>query len=406
MRARTLAFGMALGLVAASCDDGDTNTAHDSGTEEDHGSSNTSDTRGNTDDVTSSTDTMDHNAEAGTGSSAASTETSGNDASAEVAFASIPNPALIVANGGNETVTVIDPSTMTVVGTVSVMEGMHPHHLGISPDKTRVLITATSADLSVGHGASAHEGHGAAASTMVYQLDVTSGQFRDVVTIEATAHNALFTPDGETVVLGMMEHGMIVGYDSATFVESFTADGFEMPLEVTPTASGTLLIAESGASRVALFDLATRATLTTFEVGPVPVAAWASGGPNYFVSVEEGMQVKHLVEGDEGVTFDGHTIELEGMPGQAILTPNGNELWVAVEDRGVIATFDAITHESTGEFSAGTKPHGIAFEPDGSRAFVTDEDGGKLLVVTVADRSIASEVALGGKPNGVVWLSK
>jgi hypothetical protein len=76
---------------------------------------------------------------------------------------------------------------------------------------------------------------------------------------------------------------MIVGHEGTTFTETFAADGFDMPLEVTPTGVGSLLVAESGASRVALFDLAARTITTRFDVGAVRVAAWASGGSNYFV---------------------------------------------------------------------------------------------------------------------------
>lgn len=320
-------------------------------------------------------------------------------------FASIPSSALVIANGGSGVISIFDPETLEVVGSLPVMEGMHPHHVSVSPDKARVLITATSADLSAGHGGAADHG-GATASTMVYLLDLSTRELQDVIAVDATAHNAAFTRDGETIVLGMMEHGMIVGHDATTFAEVFTADGFEMPLEVTPTHDGAVLVAESGASRVALFDLPSRKTLARFDVGDVPVAAWASGGTDYFVSVEGGMQIKHLVEDDTTITMDAHTIDLGGMPGQAVLTPDGNELWVAVEDLAALAVFDATTHEKLGELAAGVKPHGIAFEPNGKRAFVTDEDGGKLLVIDVAARKVANEVALGGKPNGVAWLSR
>lgn len=324
-------------------------------------------------------------------------------------FASIPTPALLVANGGSQTVSIIDPTTLTVVDSISVRSGMHPHHVSVAPDGTRVLITATSTDLSGGHGGGAGgggHGGGHGSGTMVYQLDLASRELRDVLSVDATAHNAAFTRDGATVALGMMEDGKVVGYDASTFTETFSASGFSMPLEVTPTATGALLIAESGASRVALFALDSQTTTARFEVGPVPVAAWASGPSTYFVSVEEGKQVRRLTEADTGITLDQRAIDPGGAPGQAVLTPNGQELWVAVEDRGVVAIFDPITHAKLTEVAAGTKPHGIVFDPSGQRAFVTDEDGGRLLVINVATRTLASEISVGGKPNGIAWLER
>ncbi|MEO8182410.1 MAG: hypothetical protein ABI895_26535 [Deltaproteobacteria bacterium] len=346
---------------------------------------------------------------------ACSSEHGGHDPSADAGtvgeggggtFASIPNPALVVANGGTGTVHIIDPTTLAVVSSVSAGLGLHPHHVAVAPDKTAVLITATSADLSEGHGGEHGGGHGAAATTFVYRIDVASREMKKAITVDAIAHNAAFTPDGNLIVLGMMEHGTVAAYNAATFAEVFSTPGFQMPLEVTPTSVGVLLVAESGASRIAAFDIASRSVTSTFDVGSTPVAAWASGGPNYFVSVEGGRAVRHLVEGDTNVTLDSHSLDPGGIPGQAVLTPNGTELWVAVEDRALVAIFDASTHAKLSEFAAGTKPHGVAFEPSGARAFVTDESGGRVLVVDVAGRQVTSEIAVGGKPNGIAWIAR
>lgn len=331
----------------------------------------------------------------------------GGDASDDAgtsARGSVPSPALVIANGGDATLSIVDPSTLAVVETLAVETGLHPHHLGVSPDGSRVLVTATSTDLSLGHGG-AHAGHGAAASTTVYLLDAAEGTLRNVIAVDATAHNAAFTPDGSTIVLAMMEHGMVAGYDATTFTEVFSVTGFNMPLEVTPTANGDLLVAESGAGTIATVDVAARTVTNRFDVGAVPVAAWASGGDDYFVSVEEGMRVRHLIATSDEVELDAHEMDPQGMPGQAILNPDATELWVAVEDRGVVVVFDASTHEKLAEIEAGSSPHGIAFDPSGERAFVTDQGGSEVLVIDAQARTTSSIIEVGTKPNGIVWLA-
>lgn len=329
------------------------------------------------------------------------------DGGSDNSLATIPNPALVVAVGGEGVVSVVDPASLRVVDTVPVEAGMHPHHLGLSPDHSRVIITAPSADLSMGHGGG-HTGsaHGSGATTMVYLLDVKARTLRDVIDVDATVHNAAFTPDGATIVLSMMEHGMVVGYDSKTFKEAFNVTGFEMPLEVTPTASNALLVAESGGGKVSVVDLGTREIGMRFDVGATPVAAWASGGDDYFVSVEEDMKVRHLVAKSTGVNLDSHVIDPMGMPGQAILSPDRKELWLAVEDRGVVLVFDGSTHAQLAEISAGTSPHGVAFDPSGTRVFVTDQGSTQLLVIDTKSRSISDRVEVGSKPNGIVWLER
>lgn len=322
-------------------------------------------------------------------------------------FEVIPDPAIIVANGGAGTISVIDPTTLMVASTVTVEHGMHPHHISVSPDGGRVLISATSADLSGGHGGGGHGAHGGeGARTTVYQLDVAARALRPVLSIDATAHNAAFSADGTTIALAMLEHGMIAGYDAATFEERFTATGFVMPLEVTPTRGGGLLVAESSAGRVAHYDVAAGEVTERFDTGATTVAAWATGESSYYVAAEEGQRLTHLVDGMSGVEGDGHSIELGGMPGQAALTPDGRELWVAVEDTGVVAVFDGVTHAPITEIAAGTKPHGITFDPSGTRAYVTDETGGRLIAFAVDTHSEIGRIDLGGKPNGIAWLGR
>src|SRR6185312_10811803 len=118
-------------------------------------------------------------------------------------------------------------------------------------------------------------GHGSgAARTVIYRLDTATAELKNIIEVAATAHNAAFTPDGSGIVFGMMEHGMLAVHDATTFAERFTATGFEMPLEVTPAGGQFILVAESGASRIAELDLTARSVVNRFEVGAVPVAAW------------------------------------------------------------------------------------------------------------------------------------
>lgn len=319
----------------------------------------------------------------------------------------IPDPAIIVANGGAGTITIIDPATLTVASTVAVAHGMHPHHISVSPDGGRVLISATSADLSAGHGGGGHDAHGGeGARTAVYQLDIASRELREVLSIDATAHNAAFSADGTTIALAMMEHGMIAGYDAVTFEQRFTATGFVMPLEVTPTRGGGLLVAEPSTGQVAHYDIAAGEVTARFDTGETTVAAWATGEASYYVAAEEGQRLTHLVDGMSGVESDGHAIDLDGMPGQAALSPDGAELWVALEDTGLVAVFDGITHAPIAEIPAGTKPHGIIFDPSGSRAYVTDETGGRLIAFDAETGAEVGRIDLGGKPNGIAWLGR
>jgi YVTN family beta-propeller protein len=165
-------------------------------------------------------------------------------------------------------------------------------------------------------------------------------------------------------------------------------------------------VAESSTGHIARIDPARRAVVDRTYVGDTPVAAWASGGHSYFVSVEGSRRVWHFEEGAGVVSTDSHQIDPKGVPGQVIIRPGTQEVWIAVEDRGVVAIFDSVSHATIAEFSAGAKPHGIVFTPDGSRAFVTDEGAGRVLVIDGATRTISRELPVGDKPNGIAWFAR
>ena len=315
---------------------------------------------------------------------------------------SIPSPALVITNGSGS-IAIVDPQSSKIVSTLDVAEGLHPHHIGRSPDGARLLVSATSTDLSLGHGSGGHAGHsGGDTRTVIYRLEIATGELKNIIEVEATAHNAAFTPDGSGIAFSMMEHGMIAVHDASTFDERFNATGFEMPLEITPAGGELILVAESGAARVAALDLASRAVVDRFDVGAVPVAAWATDDANFFVSSEESTDMRHLTEGSAGLALDEHVIDAGGIPGQAVRVPNKQELWVAIEDKGLVAIFDASTHARIHEIAMGVKPHAIAFDPAGTKAYVTDEESGKLFIVDATTHAVASEIELGGKPNAVV----
>lgn len=318
-------------------------------------------------------------------------------------FSQLPPQALIIANGGTGEVQIIDPATLSLVSKLSVMSGMKPHHFGRSPDGKKLLVTATSGDLSAGHNGAGHSG-GGTATTMVYQLDIAGKTLRDIFSVDATGHNAAYTRDGKSIVIGMAEHGMVSIRDAATLVETSSANGLGSPLEVTPTGLDSLLVAESSSGKIAVVTLANRTVTARFDVGATPVAAWPAANGNYFVSSEAAMKIWRLNETNGTIQLDARVLDPGGMPGQVVMSPDGKEIWAAVEDRQVLVVFDAVSHAKLAEIPAGVKPHGLAFQPTGAKIFVTDEGGGKVLVVDVATRVVTAEIITGGAPNGIVWV--
>lgn len=324
-----------------------------------------------------------------------------DDSSDRTSLGVIPNPALIVANGGAGLVQIINPATGTVVATAPVDDEFYPHHLSISHDGAHVLMTATGTDLSGGHGG----GHGGgAAGSRVYRIDTATGEFTKVLSLDATVHNAAFLGESDDFALCQAEHGMVHVYDGNSLEQVWSAAVGSMPLEATSTHDGNLIVvANSGDASVSVVDVAARAVSRTVPVGQTPVAAWLSVDGSFHVSNEDGGTLSML---NGALSEVSATIDVMGVPGQAFETPDGSELWVAIENRGVVGIYDAATHTLHHEISVGAKPHGIAFNTSGSVAYVTNETSGKVHVIDVATRQVLSDLTVGGKPNGVVFLDR
>ena len=326
-----------------------------------------------------------------------------DDTTRRTSLGVIPNPALLVANGGAGIVQVIDLVAGTVVATAPVDEEFYPHHLSASHDGAYVLMTATDTDLSGGHGGG-HGGHGESAASRVYRIDTATGEFIKVLSLDATVHNAVFLGESDDFALCQNEHGMLHVYDGDTHEQIWSAAVGSMPLEATPTHDGSLVVvANSGDATVSVVDVAARAVSRTIPVGQTPVAAWLSADGSFHVSNEEGGTLSML---NGGLSEVSATIDVMGVPGQAFETPDGSELWVAIEDRGVVGIYDATTHVLHHEIPVGAKPHGIAFNTSGSVAYVTNETSGKVHVIDVATRQVLRDFTVGGKPNGVVFLDR
>ncbi|HEU5057973.1 MAG TPA: YncE family protein [Kofleriaceae bacterium] len=314
---------------------------------------------------------------------------------------------IFVVDGGDASLTVIDPATDEVVGRIQILDAAFPHHVYASPDRRRLAVSIPGVDLSMGHhhgGEGGHGGHQADGGVQgsVLVLDSSTGETLASTWLPEMNHNAAFSPDGTEVWTTQMgEVGSALALAVATLDtidEESTGSG---PSEVTFSADGRrAFVANTHAASVVALDVATRERVGTVLVGDAPVGAWPGDDNVMYVDCEASQDVYAIDAASLEVLF---RIPLGFTPGMSLKAPSG-EIWATDSDAGRVVFYSPDDRLEAGEVATGAGAHAIAFSGDGARAYITNQEADTVTVVDVATHEAIGTIAVGSKPNGILYL--
>jgi YVTN family beta-propeller protein len=348
--------------------------------------------------------------------------------------------AVYVVNGESSTISVIDLASNKVTRTIdlvsldSSMFGgmmdmgvaiMWPHHINLSPDKSKLAIALPGMDFSIGNGIMqksetsgiADDSHsqdhnvnsiGNSYNDMPMQgkiiiLDAVTGNLLKVLSLEGIPHNAVFSPDGEELWTAlMMTKGKIQVFDANTYQLLHTIPVGQMPAEVTFSDDGTKVFVANGMSNsVSIIDVNTKQVIETIATGEEPLGAWPGMDGMMYIVNEEGQSIC-IINGKNGMMTD--TVHLGFMPGMAVRDSMMNQMWVSDPAGGKIHCW---TKTDTGYFhigaiNVGNGAYAMAFTNDGKFCYVTNQNDGTVSVADVVDQTEMMKITVGRKPNGII----
>lgn len=306
--------------------------------------------------------------------------------------------ALIVVNGGSNSLSFFNAGTGDPAGTVSLKNAAFPHHVSLSRDNALLALAVPGIDLSGGHGDGGHGGHGEVGALLL--LDARTGETKASRRFPGPNHNAAFSPDGKEIWTSQMTSpGKVLVLDAESLSTLITLEVGDMPAEVTFTVDGRYsFVANGGSNSVSVFDAASKDLVKTIPVGQNPVGAWPGRDTVMYVD-NEGNQTLTTIHG--GTLEVLLTYALGFTPGMAATAPNG-DLWVTDADNGKVVFFPAGAALKDGDLATGSGAHGIAFSRDGKSAFISNQTAGTVSVIDVGERKVVKTLAVGEKPNGLV----
>ena len=314
----------------------------------------------------------------------------------------IDYPAAYVVNGASNNISVIRLSDNTVTETISLNGATFPHHIYISPDKTKLAVAITGTDLSGGHG-----GHGGSVSGYKIQIiNAVTGLIEKEIPLLKMAHNATFSPDGTELWLGQSDslESTVLVFRVSDWQPTDTIEVGSFVSEVTFTSDGAMAMATcTGSDWVNMIYPDTKQIeCATFTMGEDPIGAWPGTADYSYADNETSQSIAEIeIEADSTKSV----INLGFMPGYVAYHTSTSELWVsdATNGRVVIFTNNAGTWTQMHTISTGANAHAIAFTTNESFAYVTNQDAGTVSVINTTTHTKVSDITVGQKPNGIVF---
>jgi YVTN family beta-propeller protein len=309
-------------------------------------------------------------------------------------------PAAYVVNGQDATVSVIKLSTGQVTGTISFAAAdmiTWPHH--IAYHQGNLTLGVPGMDFSAGHATT-----GTMPGKMLV-LNATTGAILEDLDLPVMNHNTIYSPDGTEIWVPQMDmDGKVLVYNATTYALMNTITVGMMPAELTFSSDGTkAYVANGDDDTVTVINVATKAVITTVNVGDNPVGAWTGSNGQMFVDNEDGQSISVINVATNAVD---QTIALGFMPGIAAHNGVKNELWVTdpMNSKVHYFTWDAgmSMWMEAGTVNTGDGAHAVAFTTDGNTAYVTNQMAKSVSVINVTNHIVTKTITVGNKPNGIV----
>ncbi|MEY2991679.1 MAG: hypothetical protein RI946_1073, partial [Pseudomonadota bacterium] len=126
-------------------------------------------------------------------------------------------------------------------------------------------------------------------------------------------------------------------------------------------------------------------------------------GKTVYVAVSDFLPDAENIE-DAIVAIDVQTGEITrkyragGNPERIAISPDGTQIWAALEAVALAVGIDTETGQELGRFATGVEPEGIDISPDGNFVYVTGETSHTVSVIDAKSLSLVTHMLVGNRP--------
>jgi YVTN family beta-propeller protein len=327
-------------------------------------------------------------------------------------------PDVYITNLRSNTVSVINPSTNTVVATVPV--GRDPAETVLTPNGTTAYVLNTGAGtvsvvntstnsvkatlrvgLLPGHAAVTPDGSSLyVTNTGSNNVSVISTATQSVVAtipVGLAPVGIAITPDGTRayVTNAGSENVSVINTATHTVSAVVGVGAFPLTLAITPDGS-SVYVANLGSNSVSVINTGTNRVETTVRVGfdPVDVAITPNGATAYIAdALADSVTVLNTTT-NQVVT----TLPVGFLPVKTAITPNGATAYVADAGGKSVSAINTATNTVIATIGVGAEPVDVLISPDGVHAYVTDAGSNSVSVIDTSTNAVSATVPVGVRP--------
>ncbi len=303
----------------------------------------------------------------------------------DVAVTGVSGSRAYVSNYYDNTVSVIDTNTNTVIKTISV--GASPYNLTASPDGTRVYVANVNANT-------------------VSVIDTNKNTVADTITLHAVSRvwDVAVSPDGSRVyVTGSGGTVSVINTTTHTVSGPYAAGPAATGIAVNPDGTRLYVATELWNSNITVMDTAAMTVIGTVFVGdlsyPIDGAFTPDGKRLYMITGAQGSETADnavmVIDTDPASdtyntvigTLTGYDLGI-GFPADVVFSPDGGRAYVSDAGGNTVTVIDTSTNTVIGTIATSLSPASgsrhIAISPDGNTLYITDSAADTVVTVSVA----------------------
>lgn len=311
---------------------------------------------------------------------------------------------LVVLNKSDDTASLVDAASGTVIATLPTGEG--PHEVAITSDGGRAFV--------------ANYGRRNAGNSLTV-LDLAGRKVGATWTFESWSrpHGLALSGDGNRLYVTSEGSKTLEVVDASTgkFLASLPTGAEVSHMVVLTQKPPRAFVANIGSGSVSVFDLGKGERLAVVPTGP--------GAEGIAVTPDGGEVWVGNRAADTLSVIDAASLEVEAnlpaasFPIRVAITPDGKTALVSLARSGEVALFSVPDRKETGrvampaeggegegrifggQFGKSPVPVGLLVGPDGKEAFVACTQSDQVFVIDLASRKVVREIRAGREPDGL-----